>query len=136
MIGSTLTRPSPRPRTVKIGSMRHGNRNSDWQRPDLPDPAYGYLVFQYKDLNTPITLMDVRDAVQCCSGILNEQSKRQCYLQFSVDGEMAEKYFTKIESMERLYRSQSCPPLPPPPKPTKRDRRRFPGKWFPFGNKE
>lgn len=106
-------------------------------------PMYGYdgyLLFQSQDVKVPITLMDVRDAVDCCSGILNDQMKASCYLQFGVDGKMAEKYYRKMEKMEKLYMVMNDPEnpkcdedvAPPKMKQKKKPKKGLFGKWFIF----
>lgn len=65
-----------------------------------------YLLFQTKSQeikDNPISLYDVRDAIECCSIIKNDQMRYDCYHQFGVDGRMAEKYFKHVEKMERQY---------------------------------
>jgi len=101
----------------------------------------GYLLFQSQDVKVPITLLDVRDALDCCSGILNEQMKSACYLQFGVDGKMAEKYYRKLEKMEKLYMVLDDPEkhskpadnvAPPKMKQEKKSKKGMFGKWFIF----
>lgn len=91
----------------------------------------GYVLLRSPHVNTPVSLQDARDAVDCCSGILNDQMKASCYNQFGVDGKMAEKYLGEIERMERQYMSQSNTHIPPFPRNKKNKK-----KWFGFGNDE
>lgn len=120
---------------------RHGRRSSGWNEGFIDD---GYLIFQSNEVKVPITLMEVREAVDCCSGIEDERMKRSCYLQFGVDGAMAEKYYTKMEKMERIYNVRYNVPEQVNNTNTefevKNDtvsiKKSFFQKWFPFGKKE
>lgn len=111
---------------------RHGNRNRDWFKRNNDHHAdrdnqsdenmneqnkknkkntemnVSYLLFESKLTDTkyretPISLYDVRDAMECCCMIKNDKMRYECYHQFGVDGKMAEKYFKQIERMERQY---------------------------------
>ena len=84
----------------------NGNRNNYKQFGSKYDEDNGYLIFQSKDMKISIDLQDVHEAYECCSGITNDNMKETCYLQFGVDGKMAEKYFKKMKSMEDLYYKQ------------------------------
>lgn len=64
---------------------------------------HNYRIFQSNVSKTQITLSDVKDAIDCCSTILDDRMKCSCYQQFGVDGKMAEKYYKKVEGMERQY---------------------------------
>lgn len=79
---------------------RHGNRQSN---PLHPDDDNGYMIFKSSTAKHSITLYDVQDAYECCSTILNDQMKEACYLQFGVDGKMAEKYLNTVKLMEDMY---------------------------------
>lgn len=131
--------------------VRHGNRNRDWDTNNNHNQNHmygydGYLLFQSEEVKVPITLAEVRDAVESCSGILNEQMKDACYLYFGVNGKMAEKYYSKMERMEKLYRSKEDPKNPKPPADTeplvspkqkqqKKPKKGMFGKWFIFRKK-
>ena len=135
--------------------VRHGNRNRDWDTNNdpnnNPNPNHnqknmygydGYLLFQSEEVKVPITLMEVREAVECCSGITNEETKNTCYLYFGVNGYMAEKYYSKMENMEKAYRKRNEPSNPPAdmeplvsPKQQrhqKKPKKGMFGKWFIF----
>lgn len=92
-------------RTSHICYGKSKNRKDDWPIHNNSNNE-GYLLFQAKNIplkGNHISLYDVRDAVECCSGILNEHMRNECYIQFGVDGKMAEKYYKHIERMERQY---------------------------------
>ena len=85
---------------------RARNRRKNEHKYDDDDDQYhnhNYSIFQSNVSKTQITLSDVKDAIDCCSTILDDRMKCSCYQQFGVDGKMAEKYYKKVEGMERQY---------------------------------
>lgn len=73
---------------------------------DYEDDQYfnhSYTIFQSNANRMHITLYDVKDAIDCCSDILDDSMRSSCYHQFGVDGNMAEKYYNRVDSMERQY---------------------------------
>lgn len=85
-------------RSRMICRARHGK--NDWFKYDR---KHSYMLFESRVQKNPVSLYDVRDAVECCSSIPDERLKSGCYHQFGVDGKMAEKYYKHIERMEREY---------------------------------
>lgn len=120
MIGFTIPKISTRFAShTHTCYARHGNKNRNWfkrneddddrdKKSEYFDKNVSYLLFESKMTDakyrgTPISLYDVRDAMECCCMIKNDKMRYECYHQFGVDGKMAEKYFKQIERMEREY---------------------------------
>lgn len=89
----------PRAVSRQICYARHGS-NNHWFRYDR---HHSYMMFESKISKNAVSLYDVRDAIECCSSILDNRLKNTCYDQFGVDGKMAEKYYNDVERMEREY---------------------------------
>jgi hypothetical protein len=109
---SSTSFPNRKVSHVCYGSRK--NRGYDWRiyDEDENNNDKSYILFQSKNVplkDNPLTINDVRDAVECCSGILNERMRNECYVQFGVDGNMAEKYYKHIVGMERQYEMPDDP---------------------------
>ncbi len=133
MIGLTFTRTAiigKRSRASIACYVNRSNESLDWDNIDKYDR--GYLIFRSETIKTSVTLQDVKDAYECCSGIMNDQMKESCYLQFGVDSKMAEKYFKKVESMETLYFMKDEDNDTKKAKP--KNKNNVTRKWFRFGN--
>lgn len=119
MIGFTTSKISSR-FTFHTCYARHSNKNRDRfkenddnenqnKKNQYFDKNVSYLLFETKmtgieNRGTPISLYDVRDAMECCCMIKNDEKRYECYHQFGVDGKMAEKYFKYVERLEREYK--------------------------------
>ena len=131
MFGITLSRPVVFRKHGISHAIGHSN-NDDEKKKDYN--ADSYLLFKAKfypaDKDPVISIYDVRDAYENCSVIINERMKCDCYLQFGIDGEMAEKYYKHVERMERQYE------MPDDPIPTRNINLKNNKKWFPFDKNE